>query len=65
MVHPQPIPRSPDFIEIALEVIQPEIDRMLVSDVDAETASRRATEAANRFLRALGSARRENVASKD
>ena len=48
------IPRSPDYIEIAIEVIQPEIDRMLQGELTPEQACRRAAEAANRFIETLG-----------
>ena len=53
----RPIPRSPDYIEIALEIIQPEIDRMILGDLTPEVAARCATDAANRFLKVLGSRR--------
>jgi multiple sugar transport system substrate-binding protein len=43
-------PQSPDFIEIALEVIQPEIDRILSENVPVPVACNRATEAADAFL---------------
>lgn len=59
--HARAIPRSPNFIEIALEIVQPEIDRMLLGDLTPEQAAHRAAEAANRFLTVLGN-RRENIA---
>lgn len=55
------IPRSPDFIEIAMDVIQPEIDRMLIGPSDVTTTCKRATVAADRFISAVGSNRRENA----
>ena len=54
MPYAMAIPRSPDYIEIAIEVIQPEIDRMLQGDLTPEQACRRATMAANRFIETLG-----------
>ena len=50
----KPIPRSPDYIEIATDVIQPEIDRMVHEGVSVPEACRRATEAANGFMQVLG-----------
>jgi multiple sugar transport system substrate-binding protein len=55
----RPIPRSPNYIELALEIIQPEIDRMLLNEQSPEETARRATEAANRFLAVLGQRRQE------
>jgi len=60
----QPIPRSPDFIEIALDVIQPEVDRMLAERVDPERTCRKAAEAANQFIETLGSERRERARAR-
>lgn len=52
------MPRGGDFIELALEVIQPEIDRMLADpNADVAAACRRASEAADEFIRVLGSER--------
>ena len=56
------VPRSPDYIEIAQEVIQPDVDRML--DKSREVGSvadtcRAAARSANRFIRVLGASRRE------
>jgi hypothetical protein len=53
------VPRSPDYIEIALEVIQPDVDRMLDKQLDVADTCRRAADEANRFIRVLGAARRE------
>jgi len=49
----QSIPRSPHFIEIALDVIQPEFDRMTAGLQTPEQACLRATAAANAFIRVL------------
>jgi multiple sugar transport system substrate-binding protein len=57
--HAQQVPRSPDYIEIALEVIQPDVDRMLDKQLDVADTCRSAAESANRFIRVLGAARRE------
>ncbi len=57
----RPIPRSPDFLEIALDVIQPEIDRALANGSDIDEARRRAARAANDFISTLGNERRENA----
>jgi multiple sugar transport system substrate-binding protein len=56
----QQVPRSPDYIEIALEVIQPDVDRMLDKQLDVTATCRSAAESANRFIRVLGAKRREN-----
>lgn len=53
----EPIPRSPDYIEVALEIIQPEIDLMIQGEITPEEAGQRATLAANRFLAVVGSRR--------
>ena len=52
-----PLPRSTDYIELSLSIIQPEIDRMIAGDLTPEEAARNATVAANRFLKVLGSKR--------
>jgi multiple sugar transport system substrate-binding protein len=49
----EPLPQSRDFIEIALEIIQPEVDRMLSERVPVPVACQRATEAADAFLRTI------------
>jgi hypothetical protein len=54
------VPRSPDYIEIALEVIQPDVDRMLDKQLDVAETCRSAAESANRFIRVLGAKRRES-----
>jgi len=52
----EPIPSSKDFVEIALDLVQPEIDRMLTEDVSPAEVTKKATEAANAFLRATNGA---------
>jgi ABC-type glycerol-3-phosphate transport system substrate-binding protein len=53
------MPHGADFIEIALDVIQPEIDRMLVDpNADVAAACRRATRAADDFLATIGTERK-------
>jgi multiple sugar transport system substrate-binding protein len=52
-----PLPRSTDYIELSLSIIQPEVDRMIAGDLTPEEAARNATVAANRFLKVLGSRR--------
>ena len=55
----QPIPRSPDFIELAIDIIQPEIDRMLYDRLVPAETCKKAARAANEFITVLGSDRRE------
>jgi multiple sugar transport system substrate-binding protein len=50
----EPDPDSPDFMEIALDLVQPEIDEMLSEDLPTRDAALRATRAANSFLKAQG-----------
>jgi multiple sugar transport system substrate-binding protein len=57
----QQVPRSPDYIEIALEVIQPDVDRMLDKQLDVAATCRSAAESANRFIRVVGASRRERA----
>jgi len=52
-----PLPRSTDYIELSLNIIQPEIDRMIRGDLTPEQAAANATRAANRFLDVVGSRR--------
>lgn len=47
------IPRSPNFIEIAIDVIQPEFDRMTAGLLSPDEACVRATAAANAYIRVL------------
>jgi multiple sugar transport system substrate-binding protein len=56
----QRVPRSPDYIEIALEVIQPDVDRMLDKQLDVAATCRNAAASANHFIRVIGAARRES-----
>jgi multiple sugar transport system substrate-binding protein len=53
------LPRSPDLIEITLQVIQPDVDRALDKQLDAATVCRDAAQAANRFIEVLGTTRTE------
>ncbi len=46
------IPSSKDFVEIALDLVQPEIDRMLTENVPPAEAAKSATQAADAFLKA-------------
>jgi ABC-type glycerol-3-phosphate transport system substrate-binding protein len=48
----EPIPSSKDFVEIALDLVQPEIDRILTEDVPPAEAARDAARAADAFLQA-------------
>jgi multiple sugar transport system substrate-binding protein len=57
------VPRSPDYIEIALEVIQPNVDRMLDKQLDVAETCRSAARNANRFIRVLGANRRESASA--
>lgn len=50
----QPIPRSPDYIELALEIIQPDIDRMLIEKIPPEVICRKVVQSTNAFLETLG-----------
>lgn len=61
----QVLPRSPDFVEIALDVIQPDIDRMIDKQLDVAATCRKAAAAANRFIAVLGATRRENHAAAE
>lgn len=54
----EPIPRHPDYIELMMQIVQPEIDRMMQGEQTPEQACRRAAQAANRYLEVLGSVRR-------
>jgi ABC-type glycerol-3-phosphate transport system substrate-binding protein len=58
-------PTSADFIEIALDVIQPEIDRALVDGRDVDESCRRAARAANAFIETLGTERTANAPKQD
>lgn len=45
-----PIPRHPNYIEIMLQVVQPEVDRMILGEISPEEAGRRAAAAVNDYL---------------
>lgn len=45
-----PIPRHPHFIEIMLQIVQPEVDRMIMGELTPEETARRATAGVNAFL---------------
>lgn len=51
------IPRHPDYIEIALEIVQPEFDVMLLGDQTPEQAANRACKAVDKFITTLASER--------
>ena len=55
--HARPIPRLPNYIEVALNVIQPEIDLMMQDRQTPEQAAQRAAAAANAFLETLAPGR--------
>ena len=46
----QPIPRHSHYIEIMLNIVQPEVDRMLLGEFGPEEAGQRAAAAVNAFL---------------
>lgn len=48
------IPQSPDFIELSIEVIQPEIDLLTAEDKDVEKVCKEAAKSANAFIRTMG-----------
>lgn len=56
LANAEPLPQSRDFIEIALTIIQPEVDRMLSERVPVPVACERATEAADAFLHTISQA---------
>jgi multiple sugar transport system substrate-binding protein len=45
-----PIPRHPHYIEIMLQIVQPEVDRMVQGVLTPEEAARRATAGVNAYL---------------
>ncbi|MGD0463181.1 MAG: sugar ABC transporter substrate-binding protein [Tepidisphaeraceae bacterium] len=53
LAYAEPLPQSRDFIEIALQIIQPEVDRALSERVPVPVACQRATEAADAFLHTI------------
>ncbi len=48
-----PIPRHPNYIEIMLQVVQPEVDRMVLGEITPEEAGHRAAAAVNDYLATL------------
>lgn len=54
------LPRQPDFVEIMLKVIQPEIDLMLLDKQTPAMTARRASEAVNTFIPTLGKDIKQN-----
>jgi multiple sugar transport system substrate-binding protein len=50
----EPIPPHPHFLEMALDIVQPELDLMMSNRLTPEEAARRATRAANAFIRTIG-----------
>jgi multiple sugar transport system substrate-binding protein len=53
-----PLPSSPDFIELALEIIQPDIDDLLARRLDPAAVCRKVTDAANAYLKVVAGRRR-------
>jgi hypothetical protein len=49
------IPKSPDYIELALDVIQPDIDKMLIDGINPQETSERITKSVNQYLETMGS----------
>jgi len=47
----EPDPNAPDFMEIALDLVQPEIDEMLSEGLQPQAAATRASRSADAFLR--------------
>ena len=45
-----PVPRHPHYIEIMIQIVQPEVDRMVLGELTPEDTGRRAAAAANAFL---------------
>jgi multiple sugar transport system substrate-binding protein len=50
----QPIPSHPYFLELSLDIVQPEFDLMMAGKLTPEQAVRRATKAANAFIDTVG-----------
>lgn len=48
-----PVPRQANFIELALEVVQPDIDEMMTGKLNPSVTCDRVTEAANAYLRVV------------
>jgi multiple sugar transport system substrate-binding protein len=53
----QRIPQSPDFIELAIDIVQPEVDLMLQGRQSPKQAAHKAAAAANQFMKVLGRSR--------
>ena len=49
------IPKSPDYIELALDVIQPDVDKMLIDGINPQETSERITKSVNQYLETMGS----------
>ncbi|MCX7918187.1 MAG: sugar ABC transporter substrate-binding protein [bacterium] len=49
------IPKLPDYIELASDVIQPDIDRMLIEQIEPEKICKKITNSTNKFLETIGS----------
>ncbi len=56
-----PIPRHADFIEIAIQLVQPEIDMMLEGKQTPEETAQRAARATNRFLETVAAQKRDDA----
>lgn len=50
IAYAMPIPRDPHFIEIMIQIVQPEIDRMVQGEQTPEETGQRAAAAVNAFL---------------
>jgi len=46
----RPIPRHPHYIEIMLQIVQPEVDRMVQGELTPEEAAHRAAQGVNAYL---------------
>ena len=55
----QPIPRSPNFIELAIDIVQPDIDLMLIKGIPAEKTCKKVTRSVNTFINTIGSGLKE------
>ena len=51
--HARPIPFHPHFLELALDIVQPEMDLMMSNRLTPEEAALRATRAANAFIKTV------------
>jgi hypothetical protein len=57
----QQIPKSPDYIELALDVIQPDIDRMLINGIPPEKTATLVNQSVNQFMQTMGSSIEKQV----